>query len=254
MDNWWLAGATVLALVGVLWSWRGMRARQMGAHSFWWLAAAFGCQLMFLIERGEARGKCPLQDAGELLVFLAWSMTLFYLITGSTYRVSLLGFFTAPLVLVMQGVALIPGVLDAEVERYEVLDPWSEAHAALSVMSYGALGLAAVAAVMYLILDRRLKSRLVGDDLTKSMPSVHKLVVVMGRVGLLGWVVLTAGVVTGFLAEGGGWNKHLVVAIGVWVAYGVLFAMYLWRGVPPRTLGLGLLGLFLVSLMVFGKI
>lgn len=253
MEIWWLAAATLLAGAGAGWSWYGLRREKENVHALWWMVAAFACQLVFLQIRGEARGKCPLQDTGEVLAFLAWSINLFYLVTGPTYRLSLLGLFTAPLVAGFQLVALIPGVLDKNVERIGVVDPWKEAHAAFSVMSYGALGLAAVAAVMFLVLDARLKAHRMASDLTRGMPSIHALVGAMGRIALVGWVILTVGVVTGFLAEGT-WNKHLVVALAVWAAYAALLGVYFFRGVPPRLMGLGLVGLFVVSLVVFGKI
>lgn len=252
MEIWWLAVATVLALAGAVLGWR---ARSSGSgHAFWWMIGVFMCQLMFLQWRGELRGRCPLIDVGEIAAFLAWSLTLFYLVTGSAYRVSLLGMFTAPLVVLFQIVALWPGMLDAEVTRATRINPWGEAHAAFSVLSYGALALSGVAAVMFLVLNKRLKAHEFGNGLTKGMPSVHRLVEAMARLGVLGWIILTVGVVTGFMMERGDWSRHLIVAVGVWLAYGILLGLEMWRGMPPRWLAWSLVVLFGISLFVFGKI
>ena len=74
---------------------------------------SFACQLFWLRLRGEQRAGCPLLDGGEILVFMAWSISLFYFIVGSTYRVTLLGMFSAPFVSIMLFISLIPGMLDA---------------------------------------------------------------------------------------------------------------------------------------------
>jgi len=76
------------------------------------MVLSFGAQLMWLTLRGEQRASCPLMDSGEILVFLAWSISLFYLIVGSAYRVTLLGVFSAPLVMLL--ITLMPGMLDSD--------------------------------------------------------------------------------------------------------------------------------------------
>ena len=253
MEIWWLLSATLLAAGGVVWTWVGLK-KGTGNYAFWWMVGAFVFQLIFLNVRGELPGKCPLSDAGEVCVFLAWSLTLFYLVTGPAYRVSLLGMFTAPVVVVFQLVAMVPGLLEKEVVRVTEVNAWGEAHAAFSVLSYGALCLAAVAGVMFLILNRRLKAHEFGGGLMKGMPSVRLLVTSMRRLAVLGWGILTVGVVTGFMMEGGEWSRHLTVALAVWLAYAVVMGWSFFRGMPPRWLAWCLVGLFVVSLFVFGKI
>ena len=98
MAQWLLIAATVLAILGGT---LGLLAVRSGFRSPWTLLCmlgAFACQLGVLLVRGEMRGKCPLGDYGEILAFLAWSLVLFYLVIGPTYRISLLGLFTAPVV------------------------------------------------------------------------------------------------------------------------------------------------------------
>ncbi|MGE9266832.1 MAG: cytochrome c biogenesis protein CcsA [Verrucomicrobiales bacterium] len=252
METGWLILASALAVAGSLVGWRGLKSGQ--GHAFWWMAAVFVCQLFFLQWRGELRGRCPLQDIGEIAAFLAWSLTFFYLVTGPGYRVSLLGMFTAPLVVLFQIVALWPGAMSQEVVKATEINPWAEAHAAFSVLSYGALALSAVAGVMFLVLNRRLKAHEFKGGLTKGMPSVHRLVGVMGRLAVIGWGILTVGVVTGFMMEGGAWSRHLVLALVVWLAYALLLGVFYFRGMPPRWMAWLLVALFAVSLFVFGKI
>src|SRR5688572_374783 len=88
VDRWFLIVATALAAVGGV---TGMWTVHRGTRSRWtviWMIAAFLAQLGFLYVRGQARGACPLVGIGEILAFLAWSLTLFYLAVGPTYRLS----------------------------------------------------------------------------------------------------------------------------------------------------------------------
>lgn len=250
----WLVIATIFALAGGVFGWLSIRKGDTSPSAFFWMLGAFGAQLMALGWRGELRGQCPLNDVGEICLFLAWSMTFFYLVTGTTYRLSLLGTFSVPLVIVLQVIALVPGAFSDAPVRAESVDAWREFHAAFSVLSYGALALSAVAGFMFLVLNHRLKSHHFKGGLVHGMPSVHRLVTAMGRITLVGWIVLTVGVASGMKMETGEMNAHLLVATATWVLYAVLLGVYFVRGLPGRQLAWGVLVLFIVSLLVFAKL
>ncbi len=254
MEIGWIVIATILAAAGGVFGWRFHKGGRSRHLAFWGMAGAFACQLMALGWRGELRGQCPLSDIGEICLFLAWSLTFFYLVTGTTYRLSFLGVFTAPVVVILQGIALIPGSFDANPAHADTVDAWREAHAAFSVLSYGALALAAVAGVMFMILNRRLKTHDFKGGLVDGMPSVHRLVNAMARIALVGWIVLTIGVVSGGMMDGGKMIAHLLVATVTWVLYAVLIGVYFVRGLPGRQLAIGLIILFALSLIVFAKL
>ena len=63
----------------------------------------------------------------------------------------------------------------------------------MSVLAYGALALAAVAGVMFLVLDRQLKEHHLKGGLFKYMPPVRELLVSLERLLWLGMVLLTVG-------------------------------------------------------------
>ena len=77
-----------------------------GRFNFFAIGAGFILQTAFLSIRGHAVGRCPLTNLFEVLIFLAWSIALIYMVVGPAYRLSLMGAFTAPLVLIVQGFAL----------------------------------------------------------------------------------------------------------------------------------------------------
>src|SRR3989454_6099459 len=98
--------------------------------NFFAVGLGFIFQTAFLSIRGHALGRCPLTNLFEVFIFLAWSVALIYMVVGPVYRLSLMGAFTAPLVVLLQGFALIapidqphPGKLPA--------NSWLEFHASI---------------------------------------------------------------------------------------------------------------------------
>lgn len=252
MDRLLLIAATGLAVVGGV---TGMWSIHRGTRSRWtvvWMALAFLAQLGFLSVRGEARGACPLRGLGEILAFLAWSLTLFYLVVGRPYRLSLLGVFTAPVVVIFQGIALVPGMLAENPGRIAGTDYWAEVHAATSVLSYGALALAAVAGVMFLVLDHQLKAQTLTSGLFRNLPPVRELLKSLGRLLWIGVALLTAGVVAGFMMpRTGGGTAHLIAAVAVWLCYTGLMIWQNTRGLTGRRSAVAAVVLFVGSLSVF---
>lgn len=253
-ERWLLALATAFAAFAAVNAWRSLTTGKRSKITLPLLGLTFLVQLMALGLRGEMRGACPLSDTGEILAFLSWSLVLFYLLVGPAYRLSLLGLFTAPVVVVLQIVALIPGMMSLQPEHVGTTQAWRETHAALSVLSFGSLTLAAVSGIMFVILDKLLKEKKFTSGLFNNLPSVHNLVDSTKRLLLIGLIILTIGIVAGFLAPGFEVNSHLVVAGIVWIAYTILVSLAYFRGLPPRQLAFSSVALFVVSLLAFGLI
>lgn len=252
--NYILIAAAVLSGLA---AWLGVRSIATdGGRSRWTMflmALGFVVQLYGLGIRGEQRGSCPLSDPGEILMFLGWSLTLFYLVVGSTYRVSLLGVFTAPLVTGLLLVASLPGMLDVAPVHASVADYWWEMHTALSVLSYGALGLGSVAAIMFVVLDGFLKKREMGSGLFKKMPPIHALTNSMVRLTVTGVIFLSVGLFSGLMMASQG-GIHLWVASAVWVGYLVLLGVWYVRGLTAKRMAMLIVSLFILSLTVFGAL
>lgn len=252
MDRWLLLVSTLFAVIGGVW---GMVSVHRGHRSRWtvvWMLVVLLCQLGFLSLRGQERAACPLADRGEILVFLSWSLTLFYLLVGPAYRISLLGVFTAPVVVVFQSIALMPGVLTLHPSKVIGGNPWHETHSATSVLGYGAFALAAVAGVMFLVLDRQLKEHHLKSGLFRNLPPVRELLVSLTRLLWMGGGLLTIGIIAGFLMPH---DKsalgHLLAALAVWLGYAALLGVKSVRGLTGRRLSLSAVVLFVLSLGVF---
>ena len=252
MDRWFLIAATLLAAIGAVWGMISVHQGHRSRLTVVWMVAAFVCQLGFLSVRGQMRAACPLVGNGEILAFLAWSLTLFYLLVGPAYRISLLGVFTAPVVVVFQALALVPGTLAENPQRVIGGNAWHETHSAMSVLAYGALALAAVAGVMFLVLDKQLKEHHLKSGLFRNLPPVRELLISLVRLLWLGAVLLTIGIIAGFLMPRttGAWG-HLIAAVAVWVSYVLLIGIKTVRGLTGRRLSLSAVALFILSLVVF---
>src|SRR5437764_1525386 len=156
MDRQFILFSTLCYLVAVAHTLATLRDGVFRPRRFNFVSIALGFvfQSAFLSIRGHALGRCPITNLFEVFVFLAWSVALIYLLIGPAYRLSLMGAFTAPLVLLIQSFALLAPIDVAQPVRVAV-NPWIEFHASISMMAYGAFALACVAGVMYLVQERR---------------------------------------------------------------------------------------------------
>lgn len=235
MDRILLIASTFCFLFGFAYTMHALGARvyRPSRANFFAILTGFVLQSAFLYLRGEAVGRCPLTSRFEVLVFLAWSMVLFYLLIGQTYRLSLLGAFTSPLVFVFQLIALL-ALPDAPVRVKLAPNPWMELHAAISIVAYGAFALACVAGVMYLAQERQLKTHHI-HSIFYHLPPIRDLAVANRRLILTGFALLTVGIGAGLMV--GNLQSHAVKiawSVGVWLLYGAIFALSKGHRLSPR--------------------
>ncbi len=210
-----------------------VRAYRAGGFNFWTIALGFIFQTAFLTVRGEAIGRCPLTNLFEVFIFLAWSVTLIYLLIGPAYRLSLMGAFTAPFVFGLQTLALLAPV-DRPHPRFSSPSPWLEIHAAVSLVAYGAFALACVAGLMYLVQERQLKSRQL-NSMFYHFPPLTDLFAAITRSLWLGFVLLTLGIAAGFFTGQPLPYAKIAWSFGVWMLYAaILLARHLGTTAPRR--------------------
>jgi ABC-type uncharacterized transport system permease subunit len=210
------------------------------------MAAGFVFQTVFLVGRGRAISHCPLTNLFEVLVFLSWSIALFYFLIGSVYRLSLLGMFTEPLLFLIQTVALLAPV-DTPHRLFAGHNPWLELHAALSVMAYGAFAMAGVAGVMFLAQERQLKTHRIGVAFFQ-MPPIADLATANLRLLWCGLLLLTAGQASAAGIRVAVAPRVLIWGGTMWVSY---LLLSLARRLGPRriaVLSVAAFALFAVAL------
>jgi ABC-type uncharacterized transport system permease subunit len=210
----------------------GARVYQRSRLNLAFMLTGFLLQTGFLYLRGEAVGRCPLTNLFEVLIFLCWSMVLFYLLIGPAYRLSLLGAFTSPFVFVLQLAAL----LIPQQPVVKITTPPNallELHAAVSIVAYGAFALAMVAGLMYLAQERQLKTHHI-RSIFYHLPPIHDLAVANRRLIWTGFGLLTVGLAAG-IANGSA-HVHVMryVSIGSWLLYAALLGALIGHKISPR--------------------
>jgi HemX protein len=234
VDRHLLILSTICFLAAVVRTVVALRVRifRPGRFNFFAIAAGFILQTAFLSMRGQAVGRCPLTNLFEVLIFLAWSIALIYMLIGPAYRLSLMGAFTAPLVLLLQGFALIAPI-DI---RHPVKIPansWLEFHASMSMVAYGAFALACIAGVMYLVQERQLKTHQL-HSIFYHLPPLSDLFAAITRLLWWGFALYTVGLGSGFFVGQPLPKAQVVCALGVWLLYGAILQGRHLRWFAPK--------------------
>ena len=187
---------------------------------------------MDLSHRGHLQRSCPTNSFFDVLIFMSWSIVLLYLVVGSTYRLSLLGAFTSPLVMfILLFAQLAP--IDRDIPKYVIRDPWIALHVALSLIAYGAFALAGIAGLMYLLQDRQLKRRK-GGALLYNLPPITDLAIVNSRLLRLGFGLLTVGFAAGFISGMPINTMKFWASVVIWGIYGAMLVLRRAHSMPPR--------------------
>jgi HemX protein len=222
-----------------------------GRFNFVAIGLGFVFQTAFLSIRGHAVGRCPLTNLFEVFIFLAWSVALIYMLVGPAYRLSLMGAFTAPLVVLLQGFALIAPI-DI---RHPVKVPANsslEFHASVSLIAYGAFALACIAGVMYLVQERQLKTHHL-RSIFYHLPPLTDLFAAITRLLWLGFILYTVGIASGFFTGRPLPRVQVVAAIAVWLLYAaILQGRYFRRIAPKRVATLCIVGFSVALTLLWG--
>jgi ABC-type uncharacterized transport system permease subunit len=198
------------------------------------IALGYFVQLVGLGIRGRAVGGCPLGNQFEIYQFTAWSAVTLYLVVGVTFRLSMLGYFSACLASTLTLMSLAIPAWDAT-QRTRIFgnNPWIELHAALAVFSYGVFALLALTSLMFLLRNYSLKSKHLGGWFS-FLPSIRDLDHMGVRLLGTGATILAAALLVGSLY----WlrdtsavqSTKILVTLAVWVAAATALGLRL-RGV-----------------------
>ena len=219
--------------------------------NFFAIGLGFIFQTAFLSIRGHDLGRCPLTNLFEVLIFIAWSIALFYMLVGPGYRLSLMGAFTAPLVFLIQTFALLAPIDTAHRLKLPA-NRWLEFHASFSTLAYGAFALACIAGVMYLVQERQLKTHQL-HSIFYHLPPLPDLFGAITRLLWWGFALYTLGLVSGFFTGEPLPHAQIIWAIAVWLLYAlILQARHLHRLAPKRVAALCIIGFSAALTLLWG--
>jgi ABC-type uncharacterized transport system permease subunit len=202
--------------------------------NFFAVGLGFILQTAFLSIRGHDLGRCPITNLFEVIIFVAWSVALFYMVVGPAYRLSLMGAFTAPLVVLLQVFGLVAPIDHPHWTKLPA-NSWLEFHASMSLVAYGAFALACIAGVMYLVQERQLKTHHL-HSIFFHLPPLTDLFAAITRLLWWGFVLYTLGLISGFFVPavaGLPWAQ-IICAIGVWILYALILQGRYLRWFAPK--------------------
>jgi len=224
--------ATLLYLIGVI-----SRREPLGKFAKWVLVTGFTAHCATLLARWLATGHTPAASLYEALSFFAWALVGTYLLFDLRYRIAVLGAFVCPMALVLMiGGTVAPKQVAA---ANPVLDSWwFPVHVTLAFLGYAVFAVAAMAGVMYLLQERRVKKKQF-SGLFYRLPSLDTLDSINYKCLTFGFPLMTMGMISGAIwantAWGGywRWDPKETGALVVWFLYAALLHGRLtigWRG------------------------
>lgn len=239
MSTFWLRVAVALYAAGLAHALLVILHRQSKIFRFALGLFSIGVVLhmVALVERAVALGHLPLDNFFESLSVCAFLIAMLFLFVYFRYDFGSLAVFIFPLVFVM---ALI-SAMEIPVSGWaspKVRDAWLLVHVLLVLTGYAALLLTAVASIIYLIQERRLK-RKQGPGWLEKLPPLGTLDTFITRAMGFAFVFITLSVVAGstwaFVESGTRWILDPKVGISM-VTWGFYLVMVFlrtsagWRG------------------------
>lgn len=203
--------------------------------------AALGAGLVLhassLIVRAIHLDRLPVIDVQSALSFFAFLVTLAFFLAYLRYRIKVLGLFMLPLVFVLTLFSAIkPG---PSFKSIAFRSGWLMVHISCIMIGYVGFFLTFVAAVMYLIQERQLKSKNPRASYYR-LPSLEVCDQLYFRSLMFGLPFLTLGILTGFVWAARMWHgpweldPKILAALITWLIYLFLFSARLSGSWPGR--------------------
>jgi cytochrome c-type biogenesis protein CcsB len=206
-------------------------------HALYLLAAGVGLHFTGVALTGAAIQGLPINNLMESLSMAALAFGGMFLYLQYKFNLKILGVFASVVLFVtMLAVMLTP---DTPVPPNQILRGfWFVAHILLIFTGEAALGLACGAGILYLLQEKGIKDRSPGFFF-KRLPSLDFLDNVSYTCVTIGFTLLTAGLITGFIYARSVWGRFWswdfkeVFSLGTWLLYAALLHMRFhsgWRG------------------------
>jgi ABC-type uncharacterized transport system permease subunit len=213
--------------------------------------AALGAHLAFLLLETGAPGELPLSDISQILSVSSFGIGIAFLLASYRFDVTVLGAFVAPLSL-MLFLASGLGSSYAPVSP-KVQSAMLSLHIGANVLGLVAFALAFVASIAYVLQHRLLRRRQL-SGVFQRLPSLDVLDTMGLRAVLLGFPLLTFGMITGtfWLLRSGGSEFYVSQALGLvsWAIFAGVIVLRVAAGWQGRKAAIGTMMGFVFTLLV----
>jgi cytochrome c-type biogenesis protein CcsB len=221
------------------------------------MIGGFVCHSVTIAASFVSAGEIPVRNLNETLWTVSWAIVLVFLVFQYKKQIRILGLFTAPIAAVLSIVALrIPVQLPETTSAFK--SAWLFLHILFIFTGEAAFALACGLGILYLIQERAIKLKKRGFFFRR-LPSLQLLDGAGYACIVVGFTLMTIGLITGFVYAKALWGKFWsmdpkeVWSCITWVLYAALLHERLavgWRG--RRAAILAIVGFCAVLFTFFG--
>lgn len=220
-----LIGSCTLSLLRLRRDSHGLRLA--GKSCLYWAIVAGAAVLAWHGVR--ERRFVPIGDNFDTLIWLGVLLAGFVAYVQGTHPLAALEWFILPIVIVMLAAAAVLGRSGGFHQFHPVVAAaWGDVHRISSLVGTAAFAVAAAAGALYVLAAARLRRK---QPVGPSLGSLERLEELTMTAAVLGFALLTVGMVTGFFellgrthgnAAANVSTAKVVLALGAWVVYGVV--------------------------------
>jgi len=194
-------------------------------------------QTVAIIAQSYSVGHLAVTNSHEALAFFAWILVITYLVVQIHINLRILGSFVSPLAVVfMLTSSLLPEKVVPTTTIFQSI--WMVLHVVTLFLANALFALAFSAGIMYLLQERHIKRKNFGF-LYPRLPSLERLDKINYFCLIVGFPLMTVGLVAGFAYAGTvwrspwNWDPKEIFALITWFIYAILLHERLavgWRG------------------------
>ena len=225
---------------------------------FGWILHSVGLVFRWIETHQTGYGYVPLSNMYESLIFFSWTIVLIYLILEFRYQQRLIGVFVTPFsFLAIALTSIIPGVQPQIKPLVPALQSnWLTIHVTTCFFGYAAFSVSFGISILYLIQQKKMDRE---GGTSKWLPSLSLLDEINYRSIVIGFPMLTLGIITGAAWANYAWGSYWswdpkeTWSLITWFVYAAFLHARLtrdWRG--KKTAILSVIGFLFVLFTYFG--
>ena len=189
--------------------------------ALWGTTVGFACLTLFIARWWLRQGHFPMTHWTDSTAFVAWAITLIYLIIVRLTHLRALGSFVVPVaflaILISYSFARNTSTLPEQLHTY-----WLVAHTSLIFLAYAAFIAAFGFGLMYLIAEKKIRAK-THTLLSNLLPPLGNSDEFGYRCTFIGVILLSMGIIVGIL-----WTQYIQELPWKWLDAKIIFTLVTW--------------------------
>lgn len=214
------------------------KRRPLGRSGLTGLSVAMSLHAVGKVMRFIDLGHVPVTNSIEAMNVLALGIAIVFVYVARRYSVPAIGAFVTPLAFVTLAASLAFAPDQTGAVPAALQSAWFPVHLGFSIAADALFLVAGITAVAFLVQERFLRIKQLGHTFRK-LPPLHVLDEVTHRLIVLGWLLMTAGMVAGafFAKQKWGaywsWDPRQTWSLFTWLIFAAILHARLtvgWQG------------------------